>query len=275
MKTISIALAQIDCMTGQVEENLAMSVKYIEQAAKDGAQVIVFPELALTGYNLNLIGPYLSGISKKSASVLHQLQEVALLHSIAIVYGMSMEKDLPGVIYNSAVVIDASGEYLGSYDKVNAFGQERYYYRSGNHFPVFSLQNDFKFGVMICYDAGFPEVARILASKGVHALICPAAWCSDDQYYWDLNLRSRAVDNIIPVVGVNRVGEEGKITFSGGSCIVNAKGQVIHAMGSSAGYQVFQLDTEEFLQTRQEFKHLTDLRTELYAREYAKLAKRG
>lgn len=275
MREVCIAMAQVESVLGEVEVNLQKLKKYISDAAKSGVELVVFPELVLTGYNLELLGSRVSEFAKKSSYAIKELQNAANEHNIAVVTGLSMEKEVPGIVYNSAIVIDANGELLGSYDKVNAFGLERFYYRKGSQFPIFTLKNGFKFGVMICYDAGFPEVARILALKGAEAIICPAAWRSEDDYYWDLNLKSRGMDNLIPVVGVNRVGTEHSLSFFGGSKVINSKGHVISEMNDEEGIQVVRLDLDEYLETRKTFQHMMDLRTELYASAHVTLSQRN
>jgi predicted amidohydrolase len=273
VRTLKVALAQINSVPGNVESNLEKVFKFVREAKEGGAELVVFPELVLTGYNLNLIGDRVQEMATKSTTVISELEQLAKEIGISIICGLSMEKKERGIVYNSAVVIDAGSGYLGSYDKTHAFGMERYYYRLGERFPIFTICGGVKVGLMICYDAGFPEVARILAAKGAEVIICPAAWILEEQFLWESNLRSRAVDNLIPVIGVNRVGAENELTFFGGSQVVSSKGEILFQAGSEEGVSMYELDLEDYIQTRQQYKHLNDLRLAMYSSYYKEVLK--
>jgi predicted amidohydrolase len=271
MTALKIALAQIDCFIGDVAANLEKIAKIVEDASADGAQLIVFPELALTGYNLNLLAGRVHELAAESDEVIAELKRAAKEGNIAIICGISLKKDQLGAICNSAAVIDATGDYLGSYDKTHAFGAESSTFELGTSFPIFTVCGGVKVGVMICYDAGFPEVARILAAQGADLIVCPAAWLTEERFLWDSNLRSRAVDNLIPVLGVNRVGLENDLTFFGGSQVVNSKGEILFQAGEKESVSIYELDMQDFLKTRQKYKHMDDLRLELYASQLSSI----
>ncbi len=84
-----------------------------------------------------------------------------------------------------------------------------------------------KIGVMICYDMGFPEVARILTLQGAELLIAPSAWCIQDRDMWDINTACRALENGTHLLAVNRWGHEEDLHLFGGSKIMGPRGQVL------------------------------------------------
>ena len=148
------------------------------------------------------------------------------------------EEDLPGVYYNSAVVIDADGEYLGKFRKIhiphcNPGFWEKFYFRPGNlGYPVFDTKIG-KVGVYICYDRHFPDGARCLGLNGAEIVFNPSATVAGlSEYLWKLEQPAHAVANQYFVGAINRPGweEPWRIgEFYGQSYFVDPRGQFIAA----------------------------------------------
>jgi predicted amidohydrolase len=268
MKTVKIAMVQMDSVLGEVEKNVERVLEFIHKASEYGAELVIFPELVFTGYHPDLIGNQVKQLAAKSNWVISRLEKAALEKNITIISGISTLSEEGNEVYNSAVIIDALGKCLGIYNKAHAFGLESSYYKIGNDFPVFSLSSGVKIGLLVCYDAGFPEVSRILAINGAELLVCPAAWIIQEKFLWESNLRSRALDNLLPIIGVNRVGQEKDYVFFGGSQLINSKGECLYQAGSEEGISIVTVDFGKQLEARSKYNHFKDLRLEMYANFY-------
>ena len=97
------------------------------------------------------------------------------------------------------------------------------YFRAGDEFPVFETDLG-KLGIMICYDAGFPEVARHLALQGAELIVAPCAFRKADKQMWDIYFKARALENALFVAATNRVGHEGDLHLFGSAVVSNPAG---------------------------------------------------
>jgi len=248
---------------------------FIEQAGKQGVQILCLQELWL--------GPYFP------AEQHHRWYEVAeaapngpttkLMQDIAKKYAMVVvaplvEEAMTGVYYNTAVVIDADGSYLGKYRKHHlphcAPGfWEKFYFKPGNQgYPVFQTQYA-KVGVYICYDRHFPEGARILGLNGAEIVFNPSATVAGlSEHLWELEMPATAVANQYFVGAINRVGVEPPWNigeFYGKSYFCNPKGQIIkQASRDKDELLVAELDLEEIAEVRKVWQFYRDRRPESY-----------
>ena len=174
--------------------------------------------------------------------------------------------DLPGVPFNSAVLIDREGNVAGVYDKQHLWALERFYFRGGNGTPVF--QTDFgTIGIMICYDMGYPEVARMLALQGAQIVLCPSAWCEPDHDVWDINVPARALENTVFLCAVNRYGREQDLYMGGHSKVCDPRGRVVAELPDEGeGVLNVEIDLADVVSNRQTSPYLRDRRPELYGK---------
>ena len=209
---------------------------YIEQAAKEGTQILCFQEI----FN----GPYFCpsqdtkwyGMTEEipNGPTVKLMQELAKKHQMAIIVPI-YEKEMSGVYYNTAAVIDADGKYLGKYRK-NHIPQvagfwEKFFFKPGNlGYPVFQTAYA-KVGVYICYDRHFPEGARALGLNGAEIVFNPSATVAGlSQYLWELEQPAHAAANGYFVAAINRVGREAPWNigeFYGSSYFANPRGKII------------------------------------------------
>ena len=186
-----------------------------EQAAKQGVQILCFQEL----FN----GPYFCAEQTTKwydftepvpdGPTTKKFQDFAKKHGMAIVLPV-YEREMDGVYYNTAAVIDADGSYLGKYRK-NHIPQvapgfwEKYYFKPGNlGYPTFQTKFA-RIGVYICYDRHFPEGARMLGLHGAEIVYNPSATVAGlSEYLWKLEQPAHAVANGYFVGAINRVGTE-------------------------------------------------------------------
>ncbi|MTC43259.1 nitrilase-related carbon-nitrogen hydrolase [Providencia sp. wls1921] len=225
---VKVALAQFDSELGNKTGNLQRMAQLCEQAVSQGAKLICFPELATTGYRGDLLSTQLWDLSDFDGSETYRMfSQLASRLDITIVAGFAERGSRLGEVYNSVGVWNPGCENIsGVFRKVHAFGIEKQWFKNGDTFPVFDTPIG-KIGVMICYDMGFPEVARILTLQGAELLIAPSAWCIQDRDMWDINTACRALENGTHLLAVNRWGHEEDLHLFGGSKIMGPRGQVL------------------------------------------------
>ena len=265
MRTVKIALIQFGGRLGDTAGNTVHAAALCREAAEKGADIICLPELFSTGYNLGLIGekiPYLA--QRLDGPTITALRELSEEKSCCIIAPIALEKEMPGVVYNSAVVLE-DGRVLGVYDKNHLWAMERFFFRPGETYPVF----DTKYGriaVMICYDMGFPEVARILTLKGAEIIFCPSAWKIQDRDMWNLNIPQRALENNLFVAGVNRFGQEGDdLYMDGSSKVANPRGRVLAQIEEEREDILYaELNMEEIITNRANSMYLHCRRPDQY-----------
>ena len=168
--------------------------------------------------------------------------------------------------FNSAVLIDREGNVAGVYDKQHLWALERFYFRGGNGTPVF--QTDFgTIGIMICYDMGYPEVARMLALQGAQIVLCPSALCEPDHDVWDINVPARSLENTVFLCAVNRYGREQDLYMGGHSKVCDPRGRVVAELPDEGeGVLNVEIDLADVVSNRQTSPYLRDRRPELYGK---------
>ncbi len=248
-------------------------VPLIEEAGKKGVQVLCLQEI----FN----GPYFCpGQDKRWYEAAESVPgpttdfvaKLCAKYKMAVVVPV-YEKEMPGVLYNTAAVYDADGSYLGKYRKnhiphTSGFW-EKYFFKPGNMgYPVFQTRYA-KVGVYICYDRHFPEGARLLGLNGAEIVFNPSATVAGlSQYLWKLEQPAHAVANGYFVGAINRVGTEapwniGK--FYGNSYFVDPRGQII-ACGSEDKDElvIATLDLDMIEEVRRTWQFYRDRRPDAY-----------
>jgi N-carbamoylputrescine amidase len=233
MSVIRAALVQTT-WTGDKESMIGVHEAYTRQAAAAGAKVICYQEL--------FYGPYIAQIQDASYYAYAESipgPTVERFSALAAELGMVIvlpiyEQEQPGVLYNTAVVLDADGSNLGKYRKahiphVKGFW-EKFYFRPGNlGWPVFDTAVG-RVGVNICYDRHFPEGWRALGLAGAEIVFNPSATSRGlSNYLWKLEQPAAAVANEYFIGAINRVGIEpdGDDDFYGTSYFVDPEGRFV------------------------------------------------
>src|SRR6188508_374175 len=222
--------------TGDKESMIKAHEDYARQAAAQGARVICFQEL--------FYGPYFCQVQDKAyyeyaesvpGPTTERFQALAAELKLVMILPV-YEEEQPGVLYNTAAVIDADGTYLGKYRKnhipqVKGFW-EKFYFRPGNlGYPVFDTAVG-RVGVYICYDRHFPEGWRALGLNGAELVFNPSATSRGlSAYLWQLEQPASAVANEYFIGAINRVGIEdlGDNDFYGQSYFVDPEGKLVGA----------------------------------------------
>lgn len=271
-----VAAIQMKPDFGEPEANLRRTCDLIEEAAARGAEIIVLPELCVSGYVFNTRRE-VAGLSESipQGPSVTAWTDIARQRGVFVVGGVC-ERD-GDTYYNSAAVVGPSG-YLGTYRKTHLFFEEKMFFESGNlGFPIFQLPMG-KIGVLICYDLRFPEPARILALQGVDLICSPTNWVAlfnsrlwDDRGYCMANyivMGSAAVNQVF-FACADRVGVERGVQFLGASLIVGPSGWPMAGPASKDQEEIMlaevNLSEARRSKAKNEFNHtLLDRRTDLY-----------
>jgi predicted amidohydrolase len=259
---VKIAAAQIACRPGDLSANLRTLREFAERAKAAGAELVVFPEMADTGYTMQVIREHATPWSEGAVP---ELRKIARALSIAIVSGVSEKED--GLIYNSQVVIDSSGTILAKYRKTHLFApiEEDKCCAPGQELVSVSL-GSFKIGLTICYDLRFPELYRALTvDHGTNAFIISSAWPFPRAEHLRILATARAIENQSYVVLANRVGRDNGAPFCGTSAIIDPAGIVVAAASPDRAELIVADLSEEVLDTvRERMPVLDHRRKDLY-----------
>ena len=263
---IKVALAQTSCRVANRAHNLRTMATFLEEARKKEADIILFPELALTGYvtkdRTYELAETIPGPSTE------KMCRLAKENHIHIVYGM-IEKSskAEGIVYNTAVLISPKrlvGCYRKMYLPTHSIFEEKRYFRRGYETPVFDTPIG-KVGIIICYDIFFPETTRLLRLKGAELIACISASPSVRRNYFEILTAARALENTAYVAYVNLVGIEDGLQFWGGSRVIAPNGRIIvQAKYDEEDLAVATIDYTDISRTETFIPTLRDLRPELF-----------
>ena len=261
-----VALAQLNSALGDVPTNLARAREYVTRAAADGADCIPFPELYLQGYRAD--EAFLDTAIEAKGDVVGELEELARENGIHIIMGAAREdSEFPHAIYNSSVFL-GPGRLIGWYDKThlgtfNVY-REGVNFAPGRELPVFNTTYG-PVGLLICYDADFPEPSRVLALKGAVKNFIISAAPASFREGWKKLLFVRAFENAYFTVYCNVAGFQKDSDFFGGSRIVAPTGEVVvAACDDQEDYVVGDIDLRLVARVRQEMHLFADRATGLY-----------
>lgn len=228
---MKIAGVQLDLVLGEPAENLARIEKSTSQAKQNGAELVVFPECAITGYCFESKQEALPHASTLPGPHLDAVQSISSKHDVSIVTG-TLERDGDD-LFNVAVAVAPSG-LLASYRKTHLphLGVDHFTTPGGHAdveedpYPVFEV-NGLKVGMLICYDASFPEASRILMLKGADLIVLPTNWPPGAEQTADYVINARASENKVYYMSVDRIGHERGFDFIGKSKICDAHGNTL------------------------------------------------
>jgi N-carbamoylputrescine amidase len=262
-----LAGIQVSC-SEEKAQNIEKAVRFAKIAIEKGAHIICFQELFTTHwFPKEMNKRYFSLAEKADGLTIETMQKLAKEYGVVLICPI-FEKDEDS-FYNSAVVIDADGEILGSYRKVHVpqipLWEEKYYFSSGNHgFPVFKTKFA-PIGIQICWDNFFPEGSRILALKGAKILFSPTAAAFASQRKWETVISSNAIANGVYIFRVNRVGSEEKQDFYGRSFCISPEGEFLDKpTGMKDSIVLIEIDLKNIDKTRKEWPFFKDRRPDSY-----------
>ncbi len=266
MKNLVVSVGQMDIQAGQPEQNLAVVESWIEESARRGSDLVVFPELWDTGFDLDRASELTAAMDSGRFA---RIAELARTHRIHVVGSMLERATMGGDdrFFNTAAWFTPEGAIAGMYRKIHLFRlmEEDRYLHAGDALPVFDLPWG-KTSVAICYDLRFPELFRRYALAGAQLIVIPAQWPITRVAHWETLLKARAIENQVFVIACNRVGREGKVKFAGHSVILDPWGEPVISAGEEPALLTAAVDLDEVEQVHQKLTVFEDRRPELYDR---------
>ncbi len=226
MRDLRIALVACRCPAGQLETNRERVVHWTRRAAASGAHIVCFPELNISGYSLS---PHPESAQPLDGETARALQGLADERRIVVLAGL-LERGRHGALY-AAHLAAVPGGPLRVYRKLHIAPPERDLLTPGNDIPVFRTPR-VTFGIQLCYDAHFPELATRMALAGAELLFFPHASPRGTPprklASWLRHLRARAWDNGLFVAAVNQVGDNGEgLNFPGVAVVIGPDGEIV------------------------------------------------
>lgn len=256
MQNIKITLVQADQIWEEKEKNLSNYTRLLKNVSE--SDVILLPEMFHTGFSMN--AKALAEKMNNSIGILW-LKEMAKEKNSAIYTSLIVEEN--GNYYNRGVFVYPSGK-IETYDKRKTFGLagEDKIYTTGKSEKIIEYK-DWKFQLQICYDLRFPEVARNRITSNQKAaydvILYVSNWPEKRSMHWKTLLKARAIENQSYVVGVNRVGIDGKeIIYSGDSVCINALGEEIKLNSGNEEVKIVTLSNSELNAIRENLPFLKD-----------------
>ncbi|MCA9041856.1 MAG: carbon-nitrogen hydrolase family protein [Planctomycetaceae bacterium] len=268
---MKIAGVQMDVQLGEVDHNLRAIMEALEETARAGAHLTLFPECALSGYCFDSKAEAVPFAQTIPGPATDRLAETCNRQNCYVVLGML---ELEGEdLYNSAVLIGPEG-VIGKYRKVHLpyLGIDRYTSPGKDPYQVYSA-GDLRIGMQICYDASFPEATRCLALLGADLVVLPTNWPPGAETTADYCINSRAVENGIYFMAINRSGRERGFRFIGRSSIADPIGKTV-ARAESTEPEILFADLDlararnkryQRVPGKHEIDRLADRRPEMYS----------
>jgi predicted amidohydrolase len=268
--TIRVAAVQMEPRLGMLADNLARIMNRLSEAADAGARLAVFPECALSGYGF---GSREQGLAHAVAIDGPEVAQVAALTGTTgcgCIFGF-LESAGPR-LYNACVLV-GRGRVIGAYRKVHLpfLGVDMFVDPGDRPFAVHEIHG-LRVGMHFCYDGSFPETARVLTLLGADLLVLPTNWPTHSECAAEHMIPTRAMENTVYVMAVNRVGEESGFRFIGSSSIADPSGKVL-ARASGEGEEILLAEIDPArarekhlvrVPGRHEINRIRDRRPELY-----------
>jgi predicted amidohydrolase len=263
-----LCLAQLDCRLGDLEANARRARETIARAAALGAELVVFPELALSGYSL-------AGIEGETTTAPAQLRAIAGERAALLCF---RERSSGRRTFNSAAYLEG-GKIMHVHRKLYLVDyppfEETALFASGSAMRAFTTTLG-RFAVTICNDAWQPALPAIAAADGAAVLLVPAASSTtvdEAESIWRELTRFYARMLACYVVFVNRVGVEGELLFWGGSHVVDPSGELVAAAPRlEEALTIADIDLEHVHRRRAAIRLPGELRPALLRAELARLA---
>jgi predicted amidohydrolase len=227
MKDLRIALAVTASPVGGIEDNLDRMARWVALAVKDGARLICFPEMNITGYSsraeIKKVAESIPGAASRRVSAM------AVREGITILAGM-VERGTESRFFASHLVATPDG-VVQVYRKTHIAPPEKQVFSSGHFAPLFE-RDGVRFGIQLCYDAHFPELSTRMAINGADIIFLPHAsprgTPEGKLQSWMRHLSARAFDNGLFVAAVNQTGDNGLgLTFPGMAVVIGPDGEVL------------------------------------------------
>jgi predicted amidohydrolase len=255
-------LCAVQVETGRhPEKNRNKAFRLCRQAARMKPDFIILPEMFEIVVPPRKASLYAHRIP---SSLTDEIGRLAQELSVNIVGGTIFE-EAEGGVYNTSVVYDRKGELCGIYRKMHLFDAFHYGESEGikrGDKPLLLELDGLSIGVAICYDVRFPEIFRRYALMGAQVVFLPSAFFQPNHDHWQLNIRSRALDNGMFIMGCNQTGKR----FVGRSMVADPWGVTIGSLGMEEGFLTVDIRCECIASTREKLPFLENRRFDVRMR---------
>lgn len=254
-----IALVSLNQSWEDKKANLDLCEIYTQKASDQNVDLIVFPEMTLTGFSNNID---LTAEDFENSETVKSFSILAKEFKIGIVFGM-VAKDTNKAL-NKSIFVDKHGKVLGDYSKVHpfSFAGEDKYFNAGSKLSVVHFEN-INIGLTICYDLRFPELYSGLA-KHCDLIVNIANWPSKRVDHWNTLLKARAIENQLFIAGVNRTGiDDNGLEYYESSNVFNANGESLNfeKIDTMKVYAIKEDGTRKF---KEKFNTTSDRKVKFY-----------
>ena len=250
-------IAQIDIAWEDSYKNMKKVEELVNKASENKVELILFPEMALTGFTMDI-----NKLSLSQEQIISWIKQVAINNNINIGLGFAIKVDEKGK--NKYVIVSKEGKVLTLYTKIHPFSyskeDDKYY--SGNEICICKIK-EFQITPFICYDLRFPEIFQI-ASKEAQIITVAASWPKSREQHWITLLKARAIENQCYIIGINRVGLGDDLQYNGASIFVSPSGEILNEINSEEMLIIQDLRMKEITQVKDSFDIKKDRREDLY-----------
>lgn len=255
--TLRVAAVEAEALPGAVAQNVATAVRLTEAAAAQGAELVVFPEAFVTGYEEGVFAGALP--TPGELGWLEPLRRAVDAHGLTVVLNTALARGDRRTLTD--VVLAPGAEPWFAYDKQHLYAAERTHFAPGDRGASFTLKG-FELALSVCYDANFPEHAAAAAADGAIAYLASGAYFPGGERRCDLHYGARALDNGLYVVFAGLLGAPH--AFIGGSAVYDPLGtRIAHA---ADGLAIADLDPQAVRDARAAQTMWADRRTGLGSR---------
>jgi omega-amidase len=261
-----LALVSLDQRWMDKEANFVRCTDFVRMAAGHSCKLVVFPEMTLTGYSLEL-----TEVAEPShdSPTMRRFGSLACDAEMDVIFGACLVDTASARPRNTLCLARRNGEVLAIYAKIHPFsfvGEEKVM-EAGNTLGIAEI-GELRLGCSVCYDLRFPELFSAMAPYS-NAVVNIANWPARRVAHWKFLLVSRAIENQQFVFGVNRIGTDGNgLLYEKSTLAVSPDGAVLESVWSEPEMEIYEIDLTETKSYREEFPTILDKRFGLYRELY-------
>ena len=265
---MKVGLTQMDIVWEDKQKNMDKARRLMGEAAKQNVDLLVFPEMTLTGFTMNTS---LAGEEMLFSPTLRFFKDCSKEFGMAIAFGYVENF---GQEYYNKLMIVSEGKVIFDYDKIHPFnfGEEGQHYIGGHEVKLANFK-DMVVSGFVCYDLRFPEIFQAVSNEAQLILVI-ANWPKERVAQWEALLRARAIENQCYIVGVNRVGKGNGLEYVESSMLFDPLGERLTKAHSKAELQVVELHAGLVKEIRRQFPFKKDRQTDLYVGLYENMDKK-
>ncbi|HBJ1647030.1 carbon-nitrogen family hydrolase [Clostridium botulinum] len=257
-----IGIGQINIIWEDELANMRKVETLVEEASMKGVELILFPEMTLTGVTLNI-----DKLTLSQDKIIEWCRALAIKNNINI--GIGYGKRIDSKALNNYIVISNYGEVITDYTKIHLFtyGGEPTTYYNGINIENYKI-GEFSLSSFICYDLRFPEIFQVAARKA-EVITIAANWPKSKIDEWISFLKVRALETQSYIIGINRLGEGSGIKYNGQSAIISPRGEILNNLNDKEELIIQEIKLEEVCKSREKFNIRDDRREDLYKKYYS------